>query len=136
MVGISDPMTVGEWQLIQEGNEMPTYQQLELFSSKRAAAYEAGAQPCNVVDERSIRVKPVHNNKSFFTRSTDHKGLKCPVCSLSHKVYLCDSFNKISINERKAAAFKHRLCLNCLNSGHQLNKCLFPCCPKCGQRHN
>jgi hypothetical protein len=80
-----DPITLGEWQLRQYNKELPTYEQIELFLSKRMSAYEVCSNPINIPDKIS-KVKPPYqnyhaNNKSLFTRSSDQRTIKCPMCS-------------------------------------------------------
>lgn len=134
--GQLDATTAGEWQLRQDTKELPTYASMELFLSKRVSAYEVGMiSNCSTDKPSKIKLSN-HNNKSFFTRTSDIKVKKCPLCSASHKLYSCDQFNKLPIHDRRQTVAKLSLCYNCLNAGHRVESCYFPNCPKCGLRHN
>ncbi|KAL4154334.1 hypothetical protein QTP88_000213 [Uroleucon formosanum] len=134
--GQLDATTAGEWQLRQDTKELPTYASIELFLSKRVSAYEAGMISNCSTDKPSKSKLSNQNNKSFFTRSSDVKVTKCPLCSAPHKLYSCDKFNKLTIHDRRQTVAKLSLCYNCLNAGHRVESCYFPNCPKCGLRHN
>nr|CAH7733083.1 unnamed protein product [Callosobruchus chinensis] len=51
------------------------------------------------------------------------------------KAYL-SQFGKLSIEDRIKHVQTSKLCINCLNSGHELEKCKFGPCRKCSDRHN
>lgn len=132
-----DATTVGEWQLRQDSKELPTYDQIENFLSKRVAAYEAGLISNKPTEETNTRNKCSNvNRKALFIRSSDDRNTKCPVCSGTHKIYTCEQFNKMSIADRKQVIIKSRLCFNCLNFGHQVKACRCSACTKCGKKHN
>ncbi|KAE9521501.1 hypothetical protein AGLY_018100, partial [Aphis glycines] len=134
-----DPITAGEWQLRQDNKELPTYEQIELFLSKRVSAYEVCSNSVNISDKISKAKPPYHNHgnsKSLFTRSSDQKTIKCPLCSSAHRIYHCDTFDKLPLSEKRTVVRNAKLCFNCLNYGHQSADCKFSHCPKCNKKHN
>lgn len=134
-----DSITAGEWQLRQDNKELPTYEQIELFLSKRVSAYEVCSNSVNISDKISKAKPPYHyhdNNKSLFTRSSDQKTIKCPLCSSAHRIYHCDTFDKLPLSEKRTVVRNAKLCFNCLNYGHQSADCKFSHCPKCNKKHN
>ena len=46
---------------------------------------------------------------------------RCPACSENHKIFSCDKFKNLSIQELKKQRAK--LSFNCLNSGHTTEEC-------------
>jgi len=130
-----DATTAGEWQLRQDNKELPSYQQIESFLSKRVVAYEVGLAS-NQIAERPVRSKTSNNSKAFFTRPVESKVYKCPICTQQHKIYSCERFTQMSVAKRKKAVSNARLCFNYLNYGHQVKDCRLSSCPKCNQCHN
>lgn len=48
--------------------------------------------------EKPNRVKPTYpNNKSLFTRTSDVKDQRCPICSSLHEICTCETFNKTTV---------------------------------------
>lgn len=82
-----DATTAGEWQLRQDSKDIPTYEMIESFFSRRVNAFSNGLIASNPVSEKATRGKSNNaNTKSLFVRSDD-KTYKCPVCSGAHKIY-------------------------------------------------
>nr|CAH7717976.1 unnamed protein product [Callosobruchus chinensis] len=79
---------------------------------------------------RDARIK-TERRKSFLTTSNI-----CTLCKNNHKMYKCPEFGKLSIEDRIKHVQTSKLCINCLNSGHELEKCKFGPCRKCSDRHN
>nr|CAH7725344.1 unnamed protein product [Callosobruchus chinensis] len=79
---------------------------------------------------RDARIK-TERRKSFLTTSNS-----CTLCKNNHKMYKCPEFGKLSIEDRIKHVQTSKLCINCLNSGHELEKCKFGPCRKCSDRHN
>lgn len=48
----------------------------------------------------------------------------------------CEEFKRLSIGERRKEVMNKKLCLNCLNPGHQAEACRSSTCKKCNERHN
>jgi hypothetical protein len=62
--------------------------------------------------------------------------LQCKVCNEAHQVFRCNELLKLAPDERKKFIMEKRLCVNCLNSGHQAKECKPSTCKKCSGRHN
>lgn len=130
-----DATTAGEWQLSQTDNELPPFERIELFLSKRIAAYEIGN--ISLHDSKPGQHKGRnYEAKVFFTKKPESNYFKCVLCASQHKLYACNQFNKMSVPERKDVLNKFKLCFNCLNYGHQVASCNFSGCPRCGKKHN
>ena len=56
--------------------------------------------------------------------SSDFKRKACDVCQEQHPVWRCDTFKKLTIDKRREAVVKHKLCVNCLMSGHAVINCV------------
>ena len=62
---------------------------------------------------------------------------RCPACSENHKVFNCDKFKNLSIQERKNILITAKLCFICLNSGHTTKDCKTKSsCRTCKGRNN
>ncbi len=64
---------------------------------------------------------------------------KCPHCSADHKLWSCEKFKALGVPARKVIASKHRLCFNCLGTGHTVPKCpsKLTCRTNgCGKKHH
>ncbi|XP_022182693.1 uncharacterized protein LOC111042409 [Myzus persicae] len=136
-----DSATVGEWHLQYKKKDLPEYEEIKTFLFNRIAAYEAGEVNNGVTSIKKSMVKSsfkLQEKKVFFTKPSDKSTMlhKCPFCSETYKLYLCKGFNELTFVDRREFVLKNRLCFNCLYVNHQERACRFPCCPKCGQRHN
>lgn len=68
--------------------------------------------------------------------STEKKKFKCPMCSGDHFLYVCESFKKLTIEERNKKAKDLKVCMNCLRLGHNEKRCRITHCRYCAARHN
>ena len=71
--------------------------------------------------------------------SSDFKRKSCDVCQEQHPVWRCDTFKKLTIDKRKEAVVKYKLCVNCLMSGHDVINCVKPSFCRvsdCTTKHN
>ncbi|XP_039304386.1 uncharacterized protein LOC113004841 [Solenopsis invicta] len=62
--------------------------------------------------------------------------LQCKICNEAHQVFRCNELLKLAPDERKKCIMEKRLCINCLNTGHQAKECRASTCKKCSGRHN
>ncbi|KAL0821094.1 hypothetical protein ABMA28_005724 [Loxostege sticticalis] len=60
----------------------------------------------------------------------------CPMCNANHPLYSCERFLDSDLNSKLKLISKHKLCENCLRSGHSLGTCKFGPCRKCNKKHN
>ena len=49
---------------------------------------------------------------------------KCKLCNLPHGLWACDSFRKMTVNQRWDIAREQRVCFRCLSYGHQGEACV------------
>jgi len=61
---------------------------------------------------------------------------QCKICQGAHQTFRCEDLIKLSPDDRKKCIVEKRLCINCLNIGHQAKECKASACKKCSGRHN
>ena len=69
----------------------------------------------------STTVQPTSKGQSssdVVKRTTDKPSSVCPVCSDMHSIYKCTQFLNMSTGARHQFIKQHKLCFNCLRSGH------------------
>lgn len=70
----------------------------------------------------------------FSASTTNFPG--CPLCSLSHHLSSCPTFQSKNTNQRYELVSQHRRCFNCLGN-HSLQLCRSTRrCLKCGKQHH
>ncbi|XP_039315259.1 uncharacterized protein LOC113005966 [Solenopsis invicta] len=62
--------------------------------------------------------------------------LQCKICNEAHQVFRCNELLKLAPDEHKKCIMEKRLCINCLNTGHQAKEGRASTCKKCSGRHN
>ncbi|XP_035457052.2 uncharacterized protein LOC118280784 [Spodoptera frugiperda] len=79
-----------------------------------------------------------NNNTSINKNITNinKNKITCPMCSRDHLLYMCDSFKKLTIEERKQKANDLKVCTNCLRLGHDEKRCRMTRCKYCSAKHN
>ncbi|XP_008188319.1 uncharacterized protein LOC103310776 [Acyrthosiphon pisum] len=71
---------------------------------------------------------------SFVTAKGD---ATCPCCAESHALGICARFKSWSAKGRTKWARENRVCFNCLNVGHWIQKCKSkPNCKECSRKHH
>ena len=138
-----DQATSHEWQLRQDDTEMPKFDELERFLASRCTAFETSEVWGYQVDEMK-HVAPIsklmsHNTgvKRVTLAAMDVSKDKCICCDESHKLYTCDKFKQLSVNDRLQLARESRLCFNCLSPFHTANNCRSKwTCQRCKKKHN
>lgn len=77
------------------------------------------------------------SQKTFVAAACqDNPSKSCIICTGKHLIYYCEKFNSMSIDERNAEVSKHKLCTNCLRSGHFAHQCPATPCRFCKRKHN
>lgn len=136
-----DPVTVGEWQLIQKSKDLPRFNDIEKFLSSRVSAYEVGEiekSTSNVMSKNSQNDGRGSTKKVLFVKPSNLKQFdksRCVLCSDTHKLFSCNKFIGMSTQDRKGVIF-NKLCYNCLSPGHQSSTCYGSSCKICGKKHN
>ncbi|XP_048480555.1 uncharacterized protein LOC119693146 isoform X1 [Plutella xylostella] len=82
---------------------------------------------CNVSSSSS-------SNKAHQERNIHYK--PCPVCNNKHAIYSCQRFLDMPISDKYNIISQHKICVNCLRSGHAVTDCRFGPCKKCTKKHN
>lgn len=77
-----------------------------------------------------------HSNRVLLTNQKRSEIPKCCLCSGAHKLYACNQFINMPLEERRKLVKNNLLCFNCLSPGHQSNSCFGSGCKKCGKKHN
>lgn len=132
------------WQLHLRNTELPKYEDIERFLASRCVALESSEsfpqvswrmQPCTSMINTKISSKAIAIKKSLFVAEKIEE--LCICCGESHKVYTCEKFKKMTVNERLAIVHDARNCFNCLSSNHGVinYKSRFSC-QYCKIRHN
>lgn len=90
-----------------------------------------------------------HENKKQTTHNTSHCNVStnkpqdrqhrfkpCLKCNAMHPLYSCQKFLDCDLESKLKLVRDHKLCENCLRSGHAPDTCKFGPCRKCNQKHN
>lgn len=83
------------------------------------------SQPKSVQDKKG--------GKKVVLASTS---LKCRICDEAHPTFRCKELLKLKPDDCKKRIMEKKLCINCLNIGHQVKECKASTCKKCSGRHN
>lgn len=135
-----DSKTSGKWEEHKGRlSQLPTLDEFRGFLENRANVLETA-------NSRNFDNKPTYNNNNY----KDNKSMKtfatfgetsfnqiCPVCNEHHYVYQCSKFKALNVDDRIREVTKHKLCSNCLRSGHLQIQCtLKGSCRICKKKHN
>ncbi|XP_030762930.1 uncharacterized protein LOC115887601 [Sitophilus oryzae] len=133
-----DDKTKRDWESKQNDQSLPKLKDFTEFLRKKCFMLEA-------IQDNDIQ-KPSLKNQNFRETSRQNSNsrklsyasvdLKCPVCKESHYVYQCKRFNSLSLADKYNEIRNHKLCGNCLRSGHFKNDCHSQGCKKCNFKHN
>lgn len=118
-----------EWELsIQATSSLPKFTAMKTFleGQLRALEFMTSAKP--------LSTKPItHNINSHLVFTPG----ECKLCHQEHALHNCPLFLKKNVQERREFISKHRLCLNCLKSGHKPTTCFSKrTCQSCFQRQH
>ncbi|XP_063994326.1 uncharacterized protein LOC135171778 [Diachasmimorpha longicaudata] len=138
-----DKETAKEWNRTQQGNKMPTYEELMNFLRKEAVKVTSmtptGAIPSISSNSNAQKQKngnyKAHGQKAYsLLTSTADKS--CPLCKEQHMLENCRKFITLTVPERIQAARSTHLCLNCLRPNHKTRYCKCSTCATCQKKHN
>ena len=95
-------------------------------------------------DRRNTNREKRFSKTSNFSASSNLQETKqtqshqCPLADGTQKIWNCQSFKNMSVNDRYVAVRKERLCYGCLGKGHAIKDCkVHPCgINECTKRHN
>nr|CAI5845055.1 unnamed protein product [Callosobruchus analis] len=98
-------------------------------------------QKCEALEQLAVS-KPENKFKFGKTKShgfvstNDQSNITCYYCKKGHKIYQCESFLKLSIDNRCAWVNNSKLCTLCLRDNHTALVCKARKCPRCQKAHN
>lgn len=148
-----NPTLMTQWEISIKTNEIKSHTDLLDFLEARANCSEHTISASKISIPVPTAVNPrkpkpgipnrdrqgTHpRGQSFVTtvNSTIAK-LTCPICKEAHKIYGCETFQKMTTPERSQAVAKAELCINCLGTRHYAKNCLSPqTCQTCNKRHH
>ncbi len=63
--------------------------------------------------------------------------MACSACGADHKLWNCDKFKALPMDDKKSTVYRAKLCFNCLGFGHQTRACTSKfSCKTCKSRHH
>ncbi|XP_050295379.1 uncharacterized protein LOC126735437 isoform X2 [Anthonomus grandis grandis] len=122
-----DVESIREWEQSGFAEELPSLAELYEFLSSRADFLDKVAMHKGKPRKTFIVNQPSTHQSS---------NLCCFYCKQQHAIYHCPKFTALSVDQRWSAIKSQKLCVNCLRSGHKLDKCRYGHCRHCKQRHN
>nr|XP_029722497.1 uncharacterized protein LOC115263335 [Aedes albopictus] len=131
-----DPTTRRDWEDFATTKPAVTFKDLTGFIQRRVTVLQS-LQP-KIIDAQSpiLPKKPAQRSVSSHGANQLHPR-KCAICSDHHPLYLCESFSKLSLEEKQAEVRRLQLCHNCLRTGHLSKDCSSSFnCRKCRGRHH
>lgn len=133
-----------EWETYAETLSAPTTSSFIEFLNKRCNLLQT--INCKGSDRGPDRQplpsisKPFKNNNGNNYQSSSQSYLcvdLCPICKQSHKISVCDKFLQLAPKARYLEIKKHKLCTNCMGTGHTYQTCSFDKnCSICNKKHN
>lgn len=118
------------------GQEPPTWDQFNKFLIARGKSLEnydpVNSKTNNTNNNNSNKI--VKAKKSSLVSSNVEN---CKCCTkYSHKLFRCKKFLALSIAKRLEFVKQNKVCLNCLCDTHSVDKCSYPPCKLCTEKHN
>jgi hypothetical protein len=113
-------------------SELPTMDDMKSFLKQRCQALEAidfGNIANKTTHQRSTKSKPVE-----FSKRTAQDN--CVKCKEKHFLYQCPIFRQLNENDRFEEAKRLKLCINCLQPGHDAKNCNSGTCKTCNKKHH
>ncbi|XP_076280097.1 uncharacterized protein LOC143208966 [Lasioglossum baleicum] len=116
----------------------PSYETLEKFMLKKAAALEAKQQskpkPAALVQQSSL-TRP--RSTAHVIEESGRSPAPCLMCSELHSIRECKAFRRLSPLLRFDFLKDQRVCINCLSSDHTVSICASPnVCRECHAKHH
>lgn len=132
------------WEESRQTDEVPAWEEMEAFLSKRATSLmalklqkdkENESKFANIVPapmERWPKNKDMPAGHPKAIPGTPHKPqLKCFYCKEPHQLASCPEFMRKPIGHRLQWVKENRLCERCFNFRHRSQECRFSSCIKC-----
>lgn len=131
-----DPTTRRDWEEYSSSKGAVIFKDLITFLQRRVTVLQS-------INSKPIDLQLFTQQKKPVQRTVSSHGAsqvnprKCIACSENHPLYMCQSFSKMSAEEKEKEVRRHQLCRNCLRKGHQSKECSSSTnCRKCRGRHH
>ena len=122
------------WELSSPGRNPQRYLDMKNFMEERTRALEAATQQlASAIDKKptsSPQLRRFHSHIATSATTT------CECCDENHKIYQCQSFKALSVQDRAQLIRTKGICFNCLRPGHRSEQCNGSTCKKCKWKHN
>lgn len=126
-----------EWEIDSSKVEVVDISFLLEFLEKRCALLEKIERPAIQSSSIGSSPKRFKNKTPHVTCLSSHdQEVACSICKNNHPVFRCKLFMEMNEDERMNHVNKHKLCTNCLRSGHDLKACKSGHCRKCSNFHS
>ncbi|XP_018360396.1 PREDICTED: uncharacterized protein LOC108759449 [Trachymyrmex cornetzi] len=128
-----DYFTTKEWEGTLQSKQLPTFQELIEFLTRRCETLETVARRNPSIELNS---KSRQTSSKFTTAHAAITINKCAHCKGEHWIYQCKGFKELSISDRLSRVKALKLCLNCLKDKHIARECTAGNCKRCSKRHS
>ncbi|XP_055522990.1 uncharacterized protein LOC129717170 [Wyeomyia smithii] len=133
-----DPVTRRGWEEVSSAKEQDTLADLTEFLRRRVQVLDCLPSRCS--DTRGVpqqHPRQKHSIARVCYNSSQASGGRCTACTSDHPLYLCSTFQEMTVVERDALLKSHALCRNCFRVGHQAKNCTSKySCRNCRGRHH
>lgn len=130
-----DTTTLKQWELSITVNTEVSIKLLTEFLESKAVSLESfESQTSTYTGTKPPKQKKRYNSTSLIATQASHE--KCPAFAEPHKVYRCERFKTMSIQDRYDTIKKHKLCVNCFSAEHTVYECKASLCRHCQRKHN
>ncbi|XP_055585276.1 uncharacterized protein LOC129738115 [Uranotaenia lowii] len=133
-----DPGSRRAWEEASSANEQDTLKDLVEFVQRRIRILEAlPIKSVEAKSDSSSGARKVPGQFRLGHNAIQSGGTRCPVCSASHWLHNCSSFQGMPVSQRETTIRNNDLCRNCLARGHQARDCTSKySCRQCKGRHH
>lgn len=129
-----DFITIKEWENSLNTTQLPKFQEVTDFLTRRCQTSEAVARR-----DQSTYVTNISRKAGLLKTTASHAAItntKCINCKRNHQIYQCKNFLSLSVNERSNRIKSMGLCLNCLKGKHLAKECQGSFCKLCEKKHS
>lgn len=126
-------MTIKEWESSLNVTQLPKFQKLTDFLTRRCQTLEAVARR-----DQSTHVSNNSRQAGSLKTTASHAAItnmKCIHCKGNHQNQ-CKQFLSLPVNERSNQIKSKGLCLNCLKGKHLAKDCQSSTCKMCERKHS
>lgn len=130
-----DYYTRSEWEKLvaaKSSDQTSTLKELLDYLSNRCLTLQIMNQGKSTSEASKQPAQKMEKKVSLASTSEAN----CAHCQGSHLVYKCESFNKLSTQEKWDEVKRLGLCSNCLRKGHISKFCIATNCKICSRNHN